>query len=468
MADGITIREFIHKVGFAVSLDGLNAYNKSLDRVEEKEKQMFAGADKLIRRLESLGKRLSLSLTLPITGLATVSVMARASQERMEAYWSGVLGGMDKGVEFTRRLKETAEGLPEAFTPEVVDEYAKSLRRLQTPVNDILPMIRKFADIEAGTGQNAGEMLTEYAQAKLNPIMRGRVLQRLMREGVVSEADLRKVGLNPLLMRREGGLDRLSMKPLDAIFNELALRNMGKAAAQSETLGKNFKNFWESITRVRESIGKMIEKVGHLNGILKAATLIIKDVAQWINNLPTGIKTIVLAVGTFLAVLGPAIFMISKFGGLILGAFKIMALLSLNPLNLEILAVMASLFMLLLIARQVNIEIRKWQGKDLATIAQGKFVAAGGSMSQWTGPQKGAVSDVTGVRPVFGTPAPMGRSAAQIFGGNNGPVNVSISNTVELHGATGTWGVESFKDAMTDISKKSAQDAVTKIQNAMR
>ena len=472
MSEGITLREFVHKIGFAVSLDGLNAYEKSSQRVDEKIDKMIGGAQKLIGRLESMGKQLSMKLTLPITALAGVSIAARVSQERVQAYWGGLLGGMDKGVEFVRLLKETAEGLPEAFTPEVVDEYARSLKRLQTPVNQIIPMIKKFADIEAGTGQNAGEMMNEYAQAKLNPMMRGRVLQRLMREGVVSEADLRKVGLNPLLMRREGGIDRLSMKPLDLVFNNLALKNMGKAAEQSATLGKNFKNFWESLTKVRESIGAVIEKSLHLNGILKAGSFVIRGLSDFINNLSPAIKDVAVKIGLFLAVLGPGMLLVAQFSKIILGLKMAFGLLNLSmlasPLTLYIIGAIAAAAMLLLIFRQINIEIRQWQGKDAGTVNEGKFIKSGGNMGQWTNPQKGAASDATFSRPVFGVNSAAAYTPRDIFG-TGSPVVIHVTNPqVNLPPGTSAQHAAIIQSSHEEIINKALEKAVTQIHNAKR
>ena len=109
MSDGITLQEFVHKIGFAVSLDGLNAYEKSLQRVDEKMEQMYSGAQKLIGRLEDMGKQLSLKLTLPITALAGVSIAARVHQEEMQKTWGVFFGNMQQGIQFTKQLRELSE-----------------------------------------------------------------------------------------------------------------------------------------------------------------------------------------------------------------------------------------------------------------------------------------------------------------------------------------------------------------------
>ena len=180
MSVSLVLQEFIHKIGFAVSLDGLNAYEKSLQRVDEKMESMYSGANKLLGRLETMGKQLSMKLTLPITALAGVSIAARVKQEEMQRSWGVLLGNMGEGIEFTKKMRELSEHTQ--FDHDQIDQYGKSLKQLQVPTKEIIPMIKRFADIAAGTGQDAGEMMSEYAMARHDPYIRGRILQRLYKQ----------------------------------------------------------------------------------------------------------------------------------------------------------------------------------------------------------------------------------------------------------------------------------------------
>ena len=466
MADSITLREFVHKIGFAVSLGGLNEYEKTLQRVEQKEKQMFDGADKLIGRLESIGKSMMFHFSLPMTALAGVSISARAHIERTERQWGVFLGRMSDGVRMTRALREEAEG--SIFNFEEVNQYAESLHRLRVPIAQIMPMIRKFGDIQAGTGQNAGELMNEYAMARNNPIMRGMLLTRLMRQGAITEADIRAAGLNPILMRRQGSLERLGMGSFEKIFSSMAERNQGKMGLLAGgDLQKNLGNFWDGITRIREALGGMIEKVTHLVLILKAGTYIFKGVADWIANLPGGIKTAIVSVAAFVTVIGPAIFLISKLGGVILGLAKALVFISLNPLVLEIAAVIAAVAVLLLVARQVNIEIRKFQGKDKDTVAESNFMKAGGRMNQFTGTGKGAVSDALSARPVFNTAsAGTAKYTPRDIFGTGTPVVIHNSTTVNVHPGATAATVAAAHHAASDLVDQTAQHIVTQLRNA--
>ena len=355
MAEGITIREFIHKIGFAVSLDGLNAYEKSLERVDTKMEAMYGGANKLIGRLESMGKSLSMKLTLPILGLGTVSVMAREAREETETMWGTFLEGMDKGVLFTKQLRAASAGLGKSFTPDVVNQYAQSLFRLKIPVQEIIPMIKRFADIQAGTGINAGETMTEYAMARRNPMMRGMMLQRLMKQGAISEADIKAAGLTPQLMKNQAWLDRIGMDDFDRIFDAMAERNKGKAGIGSQTLGKNLFQFWFGLTKIREAIGGIIEKVGHLKGLLKGGAAVFTLFANWIENLPMPVKVASLVIGGLLAVIGPGFLALAAFARGLLMIRSAVTLLSMNPLIWQLAVIIASLVAVLLLFRAIQL-----------------------------------------------------------------------------------------------------------------
>ena len=471
----ITLQEFVHKIGFAVSLDGLNAYEKSLQRVDEKMEQMYGGAEKLIGRLESMGKQLSMKLTLPITALAGVSVAARVNQEQMQTEWGVLLGGMDKGIEFTKQMRELSKHTQ--FDFEQVDQYGKALKRLQTPTKEIIPMIKRFSDIAAGTGQDAGEMMQEYAQARLNPIMRGRVLQRLMHEGVVSEDDLRKAGLNPLLMRREGGLDRLGMQPLARIFNQLALKNMGKAAELAGTLGKNMKNFWEGLTQVREATGGVIEKTTHLKDLLKSGTGIFERLANWITHMPPDLQKITVGLGVLLAVLGPGMLIISGIAKGIMALRMALTVLALNPLTLELgalLVVAGALFLLLYKIKRMHDKAKEsgeyWSmprdKREAMDAANQEEMSKKAAMARGItySPSKSQMSIVmpkyTGYNVI-----PVQPLALQ---GGGAPVVLNMTNTVTLPPGTTEQHATIVKDSLDNSARHTSAHIVKQLHNAMR
>lgn len=479
MSEGVTLREFVHKIGFAVSLDGLNAYEKSLERVDTKMEAMYGGANKLIGRLETMGKSLSMKLTLPIIGLGTVSVMAREAREETETMWGTFLLGMDKGVLFTKQLRAASAGLGKSFSPDVVNQYAQSLFRLKIPVQEILPMIKKFADIQAGTGVNAGETMTEYAMARRNPMMRGMMLQRLMRQGAISEQDIKNAGLSPQLMKNQARLDRLGMDAFDRIFDAMAERNKGKSGIGSQTLGKNLFQFWDGLTKIREAIGGIIEKVGHLNGLLKVGAAVFTLFAHWIENLPMPVKQVAVSVGAFLAVLGPGLLALAAFARGLLMIRGAITLISLNPLVIEIGLVIASLAAVLLLMRAVGL----WNDASAGAAAMNARGDKSIERSQQRihdaqmrkrglAPSTAAVSDMTGGpgQSTYGlTPAYAGNYVPKdYFGAGGAPVVIHNSTQINVPPGATAETVRAARDAAREHVHEAARHIVTQLNNARR
>jgi len=347
MSESITINEFVHKIGFAVSLEGLNAYEKTLENIDNKMEDMYSGTNKIIGRLEDIGKNLTMKLTVPIVAFAGLSIAARSSQEAIEKSWTVFLGSSDLGVEFAGKIEDASRKLN--YSEDQIDAYAKSLHRLRVPINEIMPLIEKFADISAGTGQDAGTLMEQYILAKNTPILRGRLLYNMLRSGALTEDDLKRAGIDPLKMRKNAGEGKLPFEGFEKIFSNLAIQNMGKAALLSDQLGKNMKNFWQGLEEIAESVGGVIENVLNLNTHLKNMTNIFFAAANAISELPFEIKAAGVIMGGFLAILGPGLLVIAGVAKAVTGLRIAMTALSLNPLVLQITAVVAGLTAMLVL-----------------------------------------------------------------------------------------------------------------------
>jgi hypothetical protein len=311
MAESVTIREFVHKIGFAVSLEGLNSYEKALSRIETKTEKMFSGADKLIKRLEGIGTQMSLRVSAPLGVLAGFSISAQTKLEHSERRWGALLdGNAEKGRQMIKQVRALADGLQ--FDDDQVNEYAHALRRLRVPIGEILPMIQKFSDISAGTGADAGEMMQEYVRAKNNPIMRGMMLRRLMMSGAITEADIRRSGIDPTKLRAEGAKGKIGMEVFDRIFNDLALKNAGRANFLAQDLTKNFDRFGDSVRDLREAIGGVLERVFRINGVLKAGAAVLTIVTYRIEHMSKGTQGAIAVLGGLLFVAGPVLLITAK------------------------------------------------------------------------------------------------------------------------------------------------------------
>ena len=462
----ITLREFVTSLGFVVNLEGLNAYEKSLQRLDEKAEQMYGGADKLIKRMEDMGKSLSMKLTLPITALGAVAVEARVKQEEIQTRWGVMLGSLQQGIEFQKQLRELSERT--IYKTDQIDEYAMALKGLRVPVDQIIPRIKMFTDIAAGTGQDSGALMQEWAEARLNPIMRGRMLRRLMISGTIDEKTMRANGIDPRLLAQEGRTEMIGQGVFDNIFRQLYRKNAGKGEAAANNLGKNLERFWTGLTKIRESIGKMIEVGGHLNKILSLAGKLFGAVADLIDKIPKGLGFMVVGFAALFAALGPGMVLISQFAKMFFGAQKVMMLFTLNPLTLEILGFVAALAAAIFLWNQFMVQIKK---NKIAEKKETAFFKGGGNVNQFRNP-RGIASDATSYTPDFYNKvrvgAPYGKSNMSGLLGQ-GNININVNNpSVNLPPGSTEQQKQALAAAHEDIIKKTLTKATLQIHNAIR
>jgi hypothetical protein len=141
-----------------------------------------------------------------------------------------------------------------------------------------------------------------------------------------------------------------------------------------------------------------------------------------------------------------------------------------NPVTLGIIAAISAAVMLLLVFRQINIEIRRWQGRDRDTVNEGKFLKAGGNLGQFTNASKGMASDATFARPVFGASSvPAARYVPRDIFGTGSPVVVHVHNPA-VHLPPGTTAEHSaiIQSSHEEIIDKAIRKAVTQVHNARR
>jgi hypothetical protein len=298
MADEGILRELVHKIGFNVDLTGLKKYDDTVKGANTRIDGMIGKAGAFTNALGGFAKK----MVLPLEVFSLNAVRARINQERLQAAWGGMLHSMPVGIAYFQKLNDVVEKTQ--FNRAEIQEYGKELFKLKVPVNDIIPRIKMFSDIAAGTGQEAGALMTEWAEARLNPIMRGRMLQRMMLQGAVSDADLRKAGLDPRLVRREGGMGRIGMGTFDKIFNAMYESNQGMAEKLSDTMGKNLENIKDHFSDLSSAFGEMIAGTFHLNTAFKIIGLQLKIWTLELKMAPQWLKTSLGIGGGLLAAAG--------------------------------------------------------------------------------------------------------------------------------------------------------------------
>ena len=150
----MNIRELITRIGFTVDERGLAIYDKAIGRVYDKAQGLNANIIRAADGLIGIGQKMSLYISAPLAALATVSVMAKVKLEDLQNEWGVMLGSQKKGIAFTKEMIALNSKTPYGY--EQIAAYAKEMHAMGLETDKILPRMKIFMDIAAGSGLDLG------------------------------------------------------------------------------------------------------------------------------------------------------------------------------------------------------------------------------------------------------------------------------------------------------------------------
>lgn len=303
----MTLKEFVTILGFEVDEKGLKAYDDAIGRVYQKTDNLTKNLHKVAEGLVRVGNRLSLYLSAPIAGLATVSVMAQTKLQDLQNEWGVLLNDMELGKKMVSGMYALAEKTP--FNPEQIDAYSKALRRMRVPFDQILPRIKMYADISARTGVSM-EDLVDLQESVNRGFVNPRLLKSLVGRGIIDRNQLSKIfGSSDVrvLARMANIPGRITPTQIMQLINTLGAQSMGAAERRTFTLKKGFESLWTSVFRLRAAIGDMIAKNTGLADILKKVTGFVNHLTDRVERMSPGTKKFLVIIGGIAFALGPII-----------------------------------------------------------------------------------------------------------------------------------------------------------------
>lgn len=320
----ITLREFVHKIGYVVSTEGLDEADKILEQSFEKIKDMNRGINKMADSLSKIGRNLTIGLSLPIGALATTSVLAKIKLEDMIKEWEVLLGSKERGRAFVNEIMRLEEEQP--FETEQILAYAKELRRLGYVQEEIIPTFKRFSDIAAARGVPIGDIMNRIAMIRNIGYVTSMDLKYFIRSGIIERREMEKItGRRGKDLYKYAATGKITADIIDRVFIRMGERYAGSAAERANTLGKAFKNVADSIFRLRAVIGDAIVRMFRLDEVLKKIANVIERITENLRTMPQWIKNVVITIGLLLFILGPTIWSLSVLIKTLLGLKAAMA-----------------------------------------------------------------------------------------------------------------------------------------------
>ena len=317
----------ITKIGFTVDEQGLRIYDKAIGRVYEKAQGLNQNLTRAADGLISIGQKMSLYISAPIAALATVSVMAKVKLEDLQNEWGVMLGNQEKGIAFTKDMMALEEKGPYEY--EQLHAYAKEMHAMGVESDKILPRVKLFMDIAAGSGLDLGFLMSTMQMIDNIGFATGRQVKRLIMSGALDRGTLGKMlgvnlssGTGMKQMMKMADMGKITASMIESVFQKeggQGGRYFGAAEQRTHTLKKGFDNLWHSIFLFRAGIGDAISKSTGLSRVLEKLANFVDRMTEKIEKLSPGWKKFLVITGGVAFAIGPAIMGIGKMLKLMIG-----------------------------------------------------------------------------------------------------------------------------------------------------
>ena len=298
---------------------------------QQRTQQVEKSLEGLQKKMSSVGKTLSKTLTLPLIALGTASVMAADTQAQAETRLLTALQGRE---DIQRRLMAQAAELQSRSTfgdEEVIAQqaYLASLGMTERQINDV---IEASAQLSVATGMTLESAVKNLAKTY---------------GGLTGELGESIPALKNLTVEQ--------LKSGEAVqFILQNYKGYAEAAAQSGA---------GSMRQLKNQLGDLAEQLGAI--LMPALVKIvgwIQNAATWFQNLSPATQKVVIVIGTLAAAIGPVLTVGSKLLAmlpLIKAAFTAMT----GPIGIVV-TVLASLAAAFVSVRQQQAELARQQAEQ--------------------------------------------------------------------------------------------------------
>lgn len=327
----MTLREIVTRIGFNVDTRSLNIYDKAIGRILEQARELQRGLTHAADAIGDLGKKASIAISAPLALIATTSVLAATKIEDMRKEWEVLVGTADGGKEFVDNIMKLEEAMP--FSTENLLQYSKELRGLGIDQEDLIPSLKKFADISSGSGLPMEQMIVRFSMMKnmakeLGYVM-GRDINQLIRRGILDKKQLRTLlGIEDI--KKIPAQVKITEKGVERLMDVLGNKYLGAAERRSNTLGKAWENMQHSLWQLRAEFGASIVSIFYLKEIILRLTDILDKLKDRWKKLSPEAKRLIFIFGTIAFAIGPLLLALKGLLVLLISLRTAMAFLSLS------------------------------------------------------------------------------------------------------------------------------------------
>jgi tape measure domain-containing protein len=364
---------------------------KTTEKVTKSLKDQKEATQTLKDSFGSLGKAMTVGVTLPLVAMATAGVKYNAELESYNANLTTLLGGNKKQAEeLLQTLKETAKTTP--YETSQLVKATQTMMAFGVSAKDAKKYLNQIGDISMGNAEKLSGLTLAFSQVQSAGRLTGQDLLQMINQGfnplniISKETGESMASLKERMS--EGGVSAQEVAKAFEIATSkggLFYKGMDKGSKTTEgrisTLKDSFKEMTGSLTesllpvlqKLVISLTKVFDWFGSLNSTQQKTILIIAGVVASIGpmlslflkmvQVAEAIKKVTLAMQT-LGLVTKAQAVITKGLSIAQGALNLV--MSLNPIALVIIAITALIAIFIVLWNKCegfrNFWIGLWEG----------------------------------------------------------------------------------------------------------
>jgi tape measure domain-containing protein len=283
-------------------------FSAKFDGLERDLAKMTTKLDGFSRKAESIGRKFTAAVTLPLIGGGAAALKLASDFEQSQIAFTNMLGSAEKAKSFLNDLTQFAAKTP--FEIAGLEKSSKLLLAFGFESKQILPMMQTIGDAVSALGlgeEGINRVTIALGQMQAKGKVSAQEVMQLAEAGIPAWDMLaKKIGVDiPTAMKLAENNAISSGLGISAILEGMNNKFNGMMQQQSGTLGGLWSNFKDTITITLRDIGKDIVDTFDLKTKLKATTEWMQGFSQWFKDLDPEIKKTAVSVAGLAAALGP-------------------------------------------------------------------------------------------------------------------------------------------------------------------
>jgi len=276
----------------------IGADSSELERALDKSLEKFDNFSSAINRV---GTRLTLGLTLPLAGLATVGIRSAQQLETFASSLRVLIGDVERANAVFDELYQFSAGSP--FDWKSLSNATRLLAAFGTEAEEIVPTLRRVGDIAAGVDMNIADLAESYGKAKVQGRLMGQDLNRFTGQGIpLIQEFAKQFGIAESEVREMAASGAISFANLEQAFISLTSEG-GKFFRLTEELAGTSAG---KLNQLKDEFEQVTDIIGaRLLPVFDKLVVAAKDATKWFVELDEETQNAIVAFGVALAIIGP-------------------------------------------------------------------------------------------------------------------------------------------------------------------